>query len=94
MTTLPSGGIQTQHIPQLVKDLGPNIGVGTGGGIHAHPMGTIAGAKAFRQAFDACMAGEFDLKKYAKENNLQELAVSLGMMEMAHDGLKTMMKRK
>ena len=90
----PSGGIQTQHIPQLVKDLGPNIGVGTGGGIHAHPMGTIAGAKAFRQAFDACMAGEFDLKKYAKEKNLQELAVSLGMMEMAHDGLKTMMKKK
>jgi hypothetical protein len=40
------------------------------------------------------MAGEFDLKKYAKEKNLQELAVSLGMMELAHDGLKTIMKKK
>ncbi len=90
----PSGGIQTQHVPQLVKDLGPNIGVGTGGGIHAHPMGAIAGAKAFRQAYDACMKGEWDLKKYAKDNNLQELGVSLGMMELAHEGLKKMMKDK
>jgi len=90
----PSGGIQTQHVPQLVKDLGPNIGVGTGGGIHAHPMGPIAGAKAFRQAYDAVMAGEYDLKKYAKDNNLEELGVSLGMMEMAHEGLKKIMKEK
>lgn len=88
----PSGGIQTQHIPQLVKDLGPNIGVGTGGGIHAHPMGATAGAKAFRQAYDACMKGEWDLKKYAKENNLEELGLSLGMMEMAHEGLKKIMQ--
>jgi len=89
----PSGGIQTQHIPKLVKDLGPNIGIGTGGGIHAHPMGPTAGAKAFRQAYDACMAGEFDLKKYAKDKNLKELGLSLGMMEMAHDGLKDAMKK-
>nr|MDO8110577.1 RuBisCO large subunit C-terminal-like domain-containing protein [Candidatus Sigynarchaeota archaeon] len=90
----PSGGIQTMHVPQLVKDLGPNIGVGTGGGIHAHPMGSIAGAKAFRQAYDACMAGEFDLKKYAKEKDLKELGISLGMLDMAHEGLKKMMKDK
>jgi 2,3-diketo-5-methylthiopentyl-1-phosphate enolase len=90
----PSGGIQTQHIPNLVKDLGPNIGIGTGGGIHAHPMGATAGAKAFRQAYEACMKGEWDLKKYAKENNLQELGISLGMMEMAHEGLKKMLKDK
>jgi len=90
----PSGGIQTQHIPKLIKDLGPNIGIGTGGGIHAHPMGATAGAKAFRQAYEACMKGEFDLKKYAKDNNLQELGVSLGMMEMAHEGLKKLLKDK
>jgi 2,3-diketo-5-methylthiopentyl-1-phosphate enolase len=90
----PSGGVQTQHIPQLVKDLGPNIGIGTGGGIHAHPMGATAGAKAFRQAYDACMKGEYDLKKYAKDNKLEELGISLGMMEMAHDGLKKIMKDK
>ena len=90
----PSGGIQTQHVPQLVKDLGPNIGVGTGGGIHAHKDGSIAGAKAFRQAYQAVMEGEYDLKKYAKEHNLRELAVSLGMMELAHDGLREIMKKK
>ncbi|HME50954.1 MAG TPA: RuBisCO large subunit C-terminal-like domain-containing protein [Candidatus Lokiarchaeia archaeon] len=90
----PSGGIQTQHIPQLVKDLGMNIGIGTGGGIHAHPMGSIAGAKAFRQAYQACVEGEYDLKKYAKEKDLPELQASLGMMEQAHEGLKKMMKDK
>lgn len=82
------------HIPQLVKDLGPNIGIGTGGGIHAHPMGPTAGAKAFRQAYEACMTGQWDLKKYAKENNLEELGTSLGMLEMAHEGLKKIMKDK
>jgi len=57
-------------------------------------MGSIAGAKAFRQAYQAVMEGQFDLKKYAKEKNLEELGVSLGMMEMAHDGLKGIMKGK
>jgi hypothetical protein len=40
------------------------------------------------------MEGEFDLKKYAKDHNLTELGVSLGMLEKAHDGLKSMLKSK
>ena len=71
---MPSGGITQPTIPQLIKDLGPNIVIGSGGGIHAHPQGPTAGAKAFRQAIDAIMAG-ITLEEAAKEH--EELAVSL-----------------
>ncbi len=36
-----------------------------GGGIHGHPQGTIAGARAARQALDATLKG-IKLKDYAK----------------------------
>lgn len=71
---MPSGGITQPNIPQLIKDLGPDIVIGSGGGIHAHPQGPIAGAKAFRQAIDATMAG-IPLEEAAKKH--EELAVSL-----------------
>ena len=71
---MPSGGITQPTIPQLIKDLGPDIVIGSGGGIHAHPQGPTAGAKAFRQAIDATMAG-IALEEAAKEH--EELAVSL-----------------
>jgi len=44
-------------MPQVMKDLGSEIVIGTGGGIHAHPKGAVAGARAFRQAIDATMQG-------------------------------------
>jgi 2,3-diketo-5-methylthiopentyl-1-phosphate enolase len=50
----------------VIQDLGPNIVIGSGGGIHAHPDGPIAGAKAFRQAIDAAMQGRA-LEDAAKE---------------------------
>ncbi|MGI6615486.1 MAG: RuBisCO large subunit C-terminal-like domain-containing protein [Dethiobacteria bacterium] len=71
---MPSGGITQPNIPELIKDLGPDIVIGSGGGIHAHPQGPTAGARAFRQAIDATMAG-IPLKEAAKEH--EELAVSL-----------------
>lgn len=63
---MPSGGITPSMVPNVIKDLGPDIVIGSGGGIHAHPGGPIAGAKAFRQAIDATMKG-IPLDK-AKEN--------------------------
>ena len=54
---MPSGGIVPGMIPQVMKDLGSEIVIGTGGGIHAHPKGAVAGARAFRQAIDATMQG-------------------------------------
>ncbi len=34
---MPSGGITQPVIPSLLKDLGTDIVIGSGGGIHAHP---------------------------------------------------------
>jgi 2,3-diketo-5-methylthiopentyl-1-phosphate enolase len=73
---MPSGGITPQMVPTCVADLGPDIMIGSGGGIHAHPMGPTAGARAFRQAIDATMQG-IPLEEYAKDH--QELAVALGL---------------
>jgi len=52
-----SGGLQPTMIPQLLKIFGEDVIMQFGGGIHAHPMGTQAGAKACRQALEAAMNG-------------------------------------
>ncbi|MHA2331818.1 MAG: RuBisCO large subunit C-terminal-like domain-containing protein [Candidatus Hodarchaeales archaeon] len=52
---MPSGGITPGMVPRTVRDLGTDIMIGSGGGIHAHPDGPIAGAKAFRQAIGISM---------------------------------------
>ena len=64
---MPSGGITPAMVPSVMKDLGPDIVIGSGGGIHAHPQGPVAGAKAFRQAIDATMSGR-PLEDAAKEH--------------------------
>ena len=73
---MPSGGITQSLVEKCVSDLGTNIMIGSGGGIHAHPDGPIAGAKAFRQAIDAVMSG-IPAREYAKDH--KELAVALGL---------------
>ena len=52
-----SGGLQPLMIPKLVKIMGKNIVMQFGGGCHGHPDGTLAGAKAIRQALEATMKG-------------------------------------
>ncbi len=54
---MASGGITPKVVPNVIKDLGTDIIIGSGGGIHAHPQGPVAGAKAFRQAIQATMQG-------------------------------------
>jgi len=71
---MPSGGITPKMVPAVVKDLGPDIVIGSGGGIHAHPKGPVAGARAFRQAIQATMEGR-PLEEAAKE--FAELRVAL-----------------
>ena len=63
---MPSGGITPKMVPNVIKDLGPDIVIGSGGGIHAHPQGPVAGAKAFRQAIQATLQGR-PLEEAAKE---------------------------
>lgn len=74
---MASGGISPHMVEQAVRDGGKDIMIGSGGGIHAHPDGPVAGAKAFRQAIDAAMKG-VEVKQYAKENNLVDLQKALG----------------
>lgn len=65
-TVLPvaSGGLHPGHVPRLIEILGKDIIIQAGGGVHGHPDGSLAGARALRESVDACMEG-VELKKYA-----------------------------
>lgn len=69
---MPSGGISPGHVEEVIDDLGFDIVIGSGAGIHAHPDGPRAGAIAFRQAIDAKMQG-IPVSRYAKEEGHEEL---------------------
>jgi len=69
-----SGGLHPGVVDQLLEVLGTDIIVQAGGGVHGHPDGTHAGAKALRQSVDASMAGD-SLEAYADDH--AELATAL-----------------
>jgi ribulose-bisphosphate carboxylase large chain len=69
-----SGGLQPGDVPALMKYFGKDVIIQMGGGIHGHPNGTIAGAKAARQAVNAVLAGK-SLEQYSK--NHSELKIAL-----------------
>ena len=73
---MPSGGITPSMVPQVMADLGPDIVIGSGGGIHAHPQGPVAGGMAFRQAIDATTQG-IPLAEYAKEHPELDVVLKL-----------------
>ncbi|MEK6976496.1 MAG: RuBisCO large subunit C-terminal-like domain-containing protein [Candidatus Thermoplasmatota archaeon] len=52
-----SGGLHPASVPAEVKAFGPDVVLQAGGGIHGHPGGTTAGARAFMQAIAAAHAG-------------------------------------
>ena len=60
-----SGGLSPVNVKPLIHSLGRDIVIQFGGGIHGHPKGTIAGAKAVRQAVEAEMLG-LEVRDYAK----------------------------
>lgn len=62
-----SGGLNPLHIPFLIKNLGNDIIMQFGGGIHGNPLGTKAGAIACRQALDAVMQ-KISLKEASKKH--------------------------
>lgn len=69
-----SGGLHPRLVPALMETFGNNFVIQAGGGIHGHPDGTMAGAKAMRQAVDATLEGK-TLEEYTE--NHQELATAL-----------------
>lgn len=62
-----SGGLHPGSVKKLIQRMGMNIIMQFGGGIHGHKMGTVAGAKAVRQAVEAVMKGK-SLQEHAKKN--------------------------
>ena len=64
---MPGGGTTPGHVEDMVKKFGKDVMIASGGGIHGHPMGPRAGAKAFRQAIDAAVAGR-DMLEEAKQH--------------------------
>jgi ribulose-bisphosphate carboxylase large chain len=69
-----SGGLHPGLVPSLVKFFGKDFVIQAGGGIHGHPEGTVAGARAMREAVDAAM-NDIPLDKYASKH--RELRVAL-----------------
>ncbi|MFA5106448.1 MAG: type III ribulose-bisphosphate carboxylase [Candidatus Micrarchaeia archaeon] len=60
-----SGGMSPMEVPALLKIIGNDIIIQAGGGVHGHPDGTVAGAKALRQSIEAALGGK-TLQQYAK----------------------------
>ena len=71
-----SGGLHPGLVPDLIDRVGTNVCVQAGGGVHGHPDGTHAGAKALRAAVDAAAAGE-DIE--AKADAVPELETAIQM---------------
>jgi ribulose-bisphosphate carboxylase large chain len=69
-----SGGVHPRLVPALLEPFGNDVVIQAGGGIHGHPDGTVAGAKAMRQAVDATLNGQ-SLEEYAKTH--KELKAAL-----------------
>ena len=69
-----SGGLHPRLVPEVIKIFGNDLIIQAGGGIHGHPLGTMAGARAMRQAVEATMK-KINLKDYAKEHKELKLAL-------------------
>ncbi|WP_255350196.1 MULTISPECIES: type III ribulose-bisphosphate carboxylase [unclassified Methanosarcina] len=74
MFPVASGGLAPTMIPDLYSIFGKDVIMQFGGGIHAHPMGTAAGATACRQALDASLEG-VSMQDYAKDHKELEVAL-------------------
>ncbi len=69
-----SGGVYPGIVPKIINFMGKDVVLQAGGGVHGHPLGTEAGARAMRQAVEASIKRE-SLKKYSK--NSKELKIAL-----------------
>lgn len=71
MLPFVGGGVVPGLVAKFMDDCGPDLLLGVGAGIHAHPMGPRAGAIAFRNAIDAIMNGTPLREKAATCKELQ-----------------------
>jgi len=71
-----SGGLHPGLVPALIEFFGKDFVIQAGGGIHGHRDGTVAGAKAMRQAVDATLK-DIPLGEHAKEHRELEIALQM-----------------
>ena len=71
-----SGGLHPGLVPSLMELFGKDFVIQAGGGIHGHSGGTVAGAKAMRQAVDATLRG-VPLKEYGRTHKELETALRI-----------------
>jgi len=62
-----SGGLHPGLIPDVLDIFGKDVIIQVGGGIHGHPDGSEAGAKALRDAIDSALNG-IPLEEYAEKS--------------------------
>ncbi|MFX1284228.1 MAG: RuBisCO large subunit C-terminal-like domain-containing protein [Promethearchaeota archaeon] len=89
---MPSGGVTPGIALRIMKDLGNDIMIGAGVGIHSHPKGTRAGAKAFRQVIDIGMthldeAAE-DLEDYLDDHEDEYVELQQALDSWGKAGIK------
>ncbi|MEG0378198.1 MAG: RuBisCO large subunit C-terminal-like domain-containing protein, partial [Eubacterium sp.] len=80
---MPGGGTTQGHVEDVVKKFGLDVMIASGAGIHGHPMGPRAGAKAFRQAINAAVKGQ-PADEAAKEH--EELRIALEIWGYYQEG--------
>ncbi len=71
-----SGGLHPGSVPRLYSIFGKDVVIQSGGGIHGHPKGSVAGAVAMRQAVDAAVSG-IPLREYAETHPELREAIEL-----------------
>jgi 2,3-diketo-5-methylthiopentyl-1-phosphate enolase len=70
------GAVHPGMVKEVIDELGKDIILGAGGGVHGHPMGSKAGVLAIGQAIDAVME-ERSLREAAKEHKELGAAIDL-----------------
>ena len=73
---MPAAGMYPGLVEVLLQEYGPDIIIPAGGGVLGHKLGYRAGAMAWRQAFDAAMAG-VPLGQAAREKGNEALRAAL-----------------
>lgn len=63
----PAAGLHPGMVPTIMNELGPDVVLGAGAAMHAHPMGLKAGVDALRQAAEAWKL-DIPLEEYAKDH--------------------------
>ncbi len=76
-----SGGLHPGLVPDVLDIYGNDLVLLVSGGIHGHPKGTRAGAKATMQAIEAHMAGESLAEKAKSAPELKEALEKWGYMK-------------